>query len=258
MEKELSAEYPAAADGGEGALSYGDVAGGPSLGAYAQVAALLHESRREAPDHLGAFLARRVAVFGMSDLSVFVTDFEQRRLLPIAGSAATASLDMDTSTGGRSFTTSSQVEEPLDDGVRLWSVVVDGAARLGVMCVTISDPDTEKRVLGDSLAGVTAALLVTRGQCTDAYTSLRRSEKFNLAAEMQWDLLPPLSLDSGRVSVAGLIQPAYEVGGDAFDYAVNGDILGLRRVRRHGPRTRVEPARPSCRDQLPPQPPLRT
>ncbi|HUS60940.1 MAG TPA: PP2C family protein-serine/threonine phosphatase, partial [Acidimicrobiales bacterium] len=34
-----------------------------------------------------------------------------------------------------------------------------------------------------------------------------------------------LSLDSGRVSVAGLIQPAYEVGGDAFDYAVNGDFL---------------------------------
>jgi anti-anti-sigma factor len=42
---------------------------------------------------------------------------------------------------------------------------------------------------------------------------------------MQWDLLPPLSLDSGRVSVAGLIQPAYEVGGDSFDYAVNGDML---------------------------------
>lgn len=42
---------------------------------------------------------------------------------------------------------------------------------------------------------------------------------------MQWDLLPPLSLDSGRVSISGLIQPAYEVGGDAFDYAINGDIL---------------------------------
>lgn len=42
---------------------------------------------------------------------------------------------------------------------------------------------------------------------------------------MQWDLLPPLSLDSGRVSVAGLIQPAYDVGGDSFDYAINGDTL---------------------------------
>lgn len=124
-----------------------------------------------------------------------------------------------------SFTTASQVAEPTGDGERLWSVVVDGAARLGVMCVTVDVLDDEGRSLADSLAGVVAALLVTRGQCTDAYPSLRRSEKFSLAAEMQWDRLPPLCLDSGRVSVAGLIQPAYDVGGDSFDYAVNGDTL---------------------------------
>jgi hypothetical protein len=225
MRNESPAEYPAMTNGGDDVLGLGDTAGRPSLGAYAQVAALLHESRREAPDQLGAFLGRRVSVFGMHDLSVYVTDFEQRRLLPIVGSAATASIDMDASTGGRSFTTTTQVQEPVDDGVRLWSVVVDGAARLGVMCVTLSTVDDEDRSLADSLAGVVAALLVTRGQCTDAYTSLRRSEKFSLAAEMQWDLLPPLSLASGRVSVAGLIQPAYEVGGASFDYAVNGDRL---------------------------------
>jgi len=205
--------------------SSSSVAQEPSSGVYAQVAALLHESRRQAPDQLGSFLAHRVATFGMRDLSVFVTDFEQRRLVPIVGSAAHASLDMDNSTGGRSFTTAAQLSETFEDGVRLWSVVVDGAARLGVMCVTLRELDDDGRALGDSLAGVVAALLVTRGQCTDAYTAIRRTEKFSLAAEMQWDLLPPLSLDSGRVSVSGLIQPAYEVGGDSFDYAVNGDML---------------------------------
>ncbi|MEY2476208.1 MAG: hypothetical protein QOG87_1523 [Actinomycetota bacterium] len=196
-----------------------------STGAYARVAALLHESRRQAPDQLGAFLARGVAGFGMRELSVYVTDFEQRRLVPISGSNEKASLDLDASTGGRCFTTAGQIEEPDVDGVRLWSVVVDGAARLGVICVTVPVLDDGGRSLADSLAGVVAALLVTRGQCTDAYTAIRRSEKFSLAAEMQWDLLPPLSLDSGRVSVAGLIQPAYDVGGDSFDYAVNGDML---------------------------------
>jgi hypothetical protein len=195
------------------------------LGAYAQVAALLHESRYQAPDELGAFLASRVVVFGMTDLSVYVTDFEQRRLVPIAGSAATGSIDIERSSGGDAFTGARQVEETIADGVRLWSVIVDGAARLGVMCVTVPNLDDAVRSLADSLAGVVAALIVTRGQCTDAYTAIRRSEKFSLAAEMQWDLLPPLSLDSGRVSVAGLIQPAYDVGGDSFDYAVNGDVL---------------------------------
>ena len=209
-----------AAGGGPAAI-----AGDASTGAYARVAALLHESRRQAPDELGSFLARGVADFGMRELSVYVTDFEQRRLVPIPGSTGESTLDLDASTGGRCFTTATQIDEPTIGGIRLWSVVVDGAARLGVMSVTVSHLEDDGRALADSLAGVVAALLVTRGQCTDAYTAIRRSEKFSLAAEMQWDLLPPLSLDSGRVSVAGLIQPAYDVGGDSFDYAVNGDTL---------------------------------
>src|SRR5687768_12919328 len=197
-----------------------------SSSVYAHVAALLHESRRQAPDQLAPFLARSVERFGMRELSVYMTDFEQRRLVPIDGSASMRPIDLDGSTGGRAFTTATQVGEPSDDGgTRLWSVVVDGAARLGVISVTLSEAGDDALALADSLAGFVAALLVTRGQCTDAYTRMRRSEKFTLAAEMQWDLLPPLSLDSGRVSVAGLIQPAYEVGGDSFDYAINGDTL---------------------------------
>jgi hypothetical protein len=197
-----------------------------SSGAYARVAALLHESRDAAPDQIGSFLAARAGQLRIWDVSVYVTDFEQRHLVPITGSSAADPMLIDHSLGGRAFTTASQLHEPAGDGgERVWSVVVDGAARLGVMAVTFARVDDEARSLADSLAGVVAALLVTRGQCTDAYTTLRRSEEFSLAAEMQWQLLPPLSLDSGRISVAGLIHPAYEVGGDSFDYAVNGDAL---------------------------------
>jgi hypothetical protein len=197
----------------------------PAAGVYAHVAALLHEARRSAPDQVASFLASQVGGFGMRDLSVYVADYEQRRLVPIVGSTDTAPIDMESSIGGDSFTASRQIEQPVDGGTRLWSVIVDGAARLGVMAVTVALADVEALSLADSLAGVVAALLVTRGQCTDAYTTLRRSQIISLAAEMQWGLLPPLSLDSGKVSVAGMIQPAYEVGGDCFDYAVNGDTL---------------------------------
>ena len=196
-----------------------------SSSVYAKVAALLHNSRRHAPDQLGPFLSDSVDRFGMRDVSVFVCDFEQRSLIPLPGSPARHAFAIDDTDGGRAFTTATQIAEPVEGGVRLWSVVVDGAARLGVMSTTIDDADDDARSLADSLAGVVAALLVTRGQCTDAYTTIRRSRSLNLAAEMQWDLLPPLSLDTGRVSVAGLIQPAYEVGGDSFDYAVNADVL---------------------------------
>lgn len=210
--------------------------GAGESGAYAQVAALLHESRDAPPDQLGAFLADRAVQFGMLELTVYVADFEQRHLMPIPGSTDTEALDMDRSLGGRAYSTATQLDETVDGGVRLWSVVVDGAARLGVFSVVFSEVDDERRSLANSLAGVIAALLVTRGQCTDVYTTLRRSQKLTLAAEMQWGLLPPLSLDSGRVSVAGLIQPAYEVGGDSFDYALNGDTLefGVFDAMGHG------------------------
>jgi serine phosphatase RsbU (regulator of sigma subunit) len=44
---------------------------------------------------------------------------------------------------------------------------------------------------------------------------------------MQWDLLPPLVLKTERITVAGLLEPAYEVGGDCFDYAHNGAVFDL-------------------------------
>ncbi len=43
-----------------------------------------------------------------------------------------------------------------------------------------------------------------------------------LAAEMQHTTLPPLTFGSDRVVISGLLAPAYEVGGDVFDYAING------------------------------------
>ena len=51
-----------------------------------------------------------------------------------------------------------------------------------------------------------------------------------LAAEMQWSLLPPLSFAAGGVTIAGLLEPAYEVGGDCFDYAYNAGRLECRKI----------------------------
>jgi len=115
------------------ALVTTDLGAGES-GAYAQIAALLHESRDAAPDQLGAFLAENAVRFGMLDLTVYVADFEQRHLMPIPGSIDTTALDMDRSTGGRSYSTARQLEEAVDGGVRLWSVVVDGASVSSPWC----------------------------------------------------------------------------------------------------------------------------
>ena len=76
----------------------------------------------------------------------------------------------------------------------------------------------------------------------------------DLAAEMQWSLLPPLSFAAAGMTIAGLLEPAYEVGGDCFDYAFNAGLLdfavldsvghGLRQRRPRRPPGRRIPARP--------------
>jgi serine phosphatase RsbU (regulator of sigma subunit) len=47
----------------------------------------------------------------------------------------------------------------------------------------------------------------------------------SLAAEMQWALLPPRSFGTSEVAVSSALEPAYEIGGDAFDYGVRGTHL---------------------------------
>src|SRR4029079_8341215 len=46
-----------------------------------------------------------------------------------------------------------------------------------------------------------------------------------LGAEIRWTSLPPLSFSCQRVSVAAALEPAHDVSGDAFDYALNGHEL---------------------------------
>ena len=48
-----------------------------------------------------------------------------------------------------------------------------------------------------------------------------------LAAEMLRAQLPPLTFSTGHLVISGVLEPSYDVGGDAFDYAVNGNIAHL-------------------------------
>ena len=44
-----------------------------------------------------------------------------------------------------------------------------------------------------------------------------------VAAELQWDLLPNRADELGDYQLAGVLEPAYEIAGDVFDYAMYGD-----------------------------------
>jgi serine phosphatase RsbU (regulator of sigma subunit) len=65
---------------------------------------------------------------------------------------------------------------------------------------------------------------VTKTLYGDSIVRTRRTSQMALAAEIQWSLLPPLTFANRMVTVAGGLEPAYEVAGDSLDYAVDAGI----------------------------------
>ena len=62
-------------------------------------------------------------------------------------------------------------------------------------------------------------LITAADRWTDEFHVARRRKDMNLAAEIQWNLLPLAAVSTDRASLACALEPAYEVGGDAFDYS---------------------------------------
>jgi serine phosphatase RsbU (regulator of sigma subunit) len=75
------------------------------------------------------------------------------------------------------------------------------------------------------LTFLVAELVVAKNQYGDRFFLARKRKEMDLAAQIQWQLLPPLTFASEEVVVAAALEPAYDVGGDSFDYALDGDTL---------------------------------
>ena len=167
-----------------------------------------------------------MAILGMTDVALYLVDLDQRLLIPIGpGETATGEpLDIDGTLPGQVFRTQQVECEPAGAGTRVWAPLIDGADRIGVLGTTVAEADdrTTERVL--HMASLAAGLLVSKSSYGDNLVLARRLRDMDLAAEMRWSMLPPLTFTNDRVAVAGMLEPAYEIAGDAFDYAINGDL----------------------------------
>src|SRR5580692_2573861 len=157
------------------------------------------------------------------DPIVYLGDFSGEELFPLT--AGTATEDVAGSMAGRAFTTGQSVTSERDDGVRVWVPVSEQASRTGVLAVTVHDasPAIVEQV---ELLGVFAGLVVAAAaRVSDLPYIRRQGREMSLPAGMQWDLLPPLNTRTPGATIAGLLEPAYDIAGDAFDYAVGDGAL---------------------------------
>ncbi|MFF5105872.1 PP2C family protein-serine/threonine phosphatase [Streptomyces sp. NPDC000134] len=135
---------------------------------------------------------------------------------------------MDGTLPGRAW---QRVESVAESGTRQgrrrwWTPITDGVERLGVLRADVAEDEQPQQVLSD-LASVLALLLLSKRSFSDSYARLVRSAPMNVAAEMQMNLMPPPAYAGHNVTVGAVLEPAYDLGGDAFDFALADTTLHL-------------------------------
>ncbi len=193
---------------------------------------LLRRAALTPPDLLAADVANALQDAGGDHLVLYVVDYEQETLQPVALAGELLDehppgVSIEGSMAGRSFRSQKVLMAETAAGWRVWSPVRERAERIGVLEMGFPSVDDELLGLCDDLGLLVGHLTHTAGRYTDLITLRRRRRPMNLAAEMQWDLLPPLAFSSPDLAIAGLLEPAYFVAGDAFDYSLNGDVLAF-------------------------------
>ena len=181
------------------------------------------------PDQLAEAADRAIsAALGASRTEVFIADYRSSGLWPV--------LDPELPDAGflschgvaqRSFSSQRPVLDGGENGrCRVYLPLSVWGERLGVLLVELpAHPDAATVTLAQDIAGELAVALRAADRETDRYRRARRRERLSMAAEMQWDLLPGRSVAHGAFLLAGQLEPAYTVGGDHFDWSVDGDRL---------------------------------
>ncbi len=197
---------------------------------------LIDRAHEMLPHLIAPLVAELIAVIGARDVTVLLQDYDQLTLvsLPGRGLLTEAPMPIDGSSAGRAFLGDELVEQTEGDLVRVFVPLLDGTDRVGVLAFTSERLDEHDRRLARRFAGLLADVLVTKGMYTDRFFQARRRQPMSLPAEMQWALLPPLIMTNPQVAVAGILEPAYDVAGDSFDYAINDDSLHVAIVDAMG------------------------
>jgi serine phosphatase RsbU (regulator of sigma subunit) len=192
---------------------------------------LLRRANQSAPDLLVADVAAAVSQVGCRHLVLYLVDYEQETLRRVALGAellveGAGEIKVAGTMAGRAFQLQEVVTAASDSSWTAWSPVRERAERIGVLELAFDGPRDDAVQLCEDLGRLVGHLIRTANQYTDALELSRRRQPMSLAAEVQWHLLlPPLSFRAPDVALAGILEPAYDVGGDAFDYSLNGDIL---------------------------------
>ncbi|MFD5708924.1 PP2C family protein-serine/threonine phosphatase [Streptomyces pharetrae] len=169
-------------------------------------------------------VARCSKALGLQHSVVYLADLQQRQLVPLTDVAS--ALPIDESLAGWTYRTQSlRVEESEHGGMTAWLPLVDGAERLGVLAV--HQPALTQATLrrSRSLATLLAMMVTSKRAYKDSFVRRTRTEPMRLPAEMLRAFLPPRTIGTAHVVSTAVLEPAYDLGGDAFDHSLTETTL---------------------------------
>jgi len=135
-------------------------------------------------------------------------------------------LHVEASPAGTAFRTTT----PEREGATLWYPLLDGTERLGVVALDTATADRSDAAVGaevDRFVALVGHMIAVMSAYGDAFAHVRRTRPMSPAAELVWQMLPPLTYGAENFVISANLQPLYTVGGDGFDYGVTGSTLYL-------------------------------
>ncbi|MEE4594406.1 PP2C family protein-serine/threonine phosphatase [Streptomyces sp. DSM 41524] len=185
---------------------------------------LLRATQEASPAELPVALDHYTEAMNMGHAVVFLIDLRQRLLMPLE--EGEPRLELDHSLAGFAYRTDSvRIEEDGAGGLTVWLPLLNGAERLGVLQLRMASLDGLRLWRCRTLASLLAMVITAKRTYIDTFAQRTRTRSMQLPTEMLRAFLPPRSIGTGRVVSTAVVEPAYELGGDAFDHSFTEDVL---------------------------------
>ncbi|MFF5445627.1 PP2C family protein-serine/threonine phosphatase [Streptomyces sp. NPDC012888] len=217
--------------GGPGGPAPGPGSAGDTGSVLAWVLERSHDASAEDLSELVEEAARRL---DLGAARLYLADVQQAHLIALPHSPASRPqtrdaagdrvLDVEGSLAGLAYRTES-VQRARDTGT-LWIPMIDGVERVGVMRASPA-PGTDPLAAAGALASLATLLVVSKSPHNELLTTAQRTRPMSLQAELLWAFLPPRTIGTRQATSSAVLEPAYDIGGDAFDHTFTDGLLHL-------------------------------
>ena len=190
-----------------------------------------------AADVLGKWLAEALDA---SEVSFLIADLSGRALIRLGhagvhagvrtlGQETAERVPLEGSAHGRALRNQAVEVEVRNGDARLLAPVTNRGEAIGVLELRLAGPPDERTLADVALAAhALAYVIIANRRFTDLYAWGQRSVGLSLAAEIQHRLLPgAFACEGGQFTLAAWLEPAGEIAGDSFDFALERDTLHL-------------------------------